>query len=168
MKVSLLDNLLWAASFACTLALFVVLLSRKRWRQFPVFTTLVGYYILENIVGFLVMSYDQPLYTKVYWITFTFDFLLQIALIFEISRVVLQGTGTFVRDARSSFLIFGFIGAVIAAGLTIAVHPSVPKTIDAWGIRAYLFTSLVFYELFLVMMLASQRLGLVPGNHIMR
>ena len=80
---------------------------------------------------------------------------------------MLRPTGTWLQDARTSFLISGTLGALIAAGLTIAVHPSAPKTIDAWGIRAYLFTSLIFCELFLVMMLAAQRLGLGWRNHVM-
>jgi hypothetical protein len=167
MTVSLFDNALWAASFAGNLILFAVLLFRKRWLQFPVFTTLIGYYVIENIIVFLVLQYDPVLYKKVYWATFTIDFLLQIALIIEVSRIVLQGTGTWVRDARSSFLISGAAGALIAAGLTFAIHPSVPKTMDAWGIRAYLFTSLIFCELFLVTMFAAQRLGLVWRNHVM-
>jgi hypothetical protein len=167
MKASLLDNALWAASFAGNLLLFFVLLFRRRWLQFPVFTTLIGYYVVENIVVFLVYRYDTQLYATVYWITFAIDFLLQIALIFEVARVVLQPTGTLVRDKRVGFLIAGLVGALIAAGLTFAVHPSVPKSIFSWGIRAYLFTSLIFCELFLVTMLAAQRLGLVWRNHVM-
>lgn len=168
MKVSLLDNALWAASFLGTFVLFTVLLLRKRWQQFPVFTTLIGYYVLENIVGYLVLRYDRPLYPKVYWITFALDFLLQVALIVEVARVVLRPTGTWVRDERTGFIIAGTLGALIAAGLTFAVHPSVPKSMDAWGIRAYLFTSLIFCELFLVAMFTAQKLGLVSRNHVMR
>jgi hypothetical protein len=167
MKVSLLDNALWAASFAGNLILFAVLLFRKRWQNFPVFITLIGYYVVENIIVFLVYQYDPHVYVKVYWVTFALDFLLQVALIVEVARVVLRPTGTWLQDARASFLISGTIGALIAAALTFAIHPSVPKTIDAWGIRAYLFTSLIFCELFLVMMLAAQRLGLVWRNHVM-
>jgi hypothetical protein len=167
MKVSLLDNMLWAASFTGILILFIVLLWHKRWQQFPVFTTLIGYYVVENVVGFLVLRFDPSLYTKVYWITFAIDFLLQVALIVEVARVVLRPTGTWVRDERTGFIILGTVGALIAAGLTIAVHPSVPKTIDAWGIRAYLFTSLIFCELFLVTMFAAQKLGLLWRNHVM-
>ncbi len=168
MKVSLLENALWAASFTGTLVLFAVLLFRRRWLQFPVFTTLIGYYVLENIFGFLVLRYDRLLYPKVYWITFALDFLLQVALIVEVTRVVLRPTGTWLRDERAGFLILAIVGALVAAGLTFAVHPSVPKTIDAWGIRAYLFTSLIFCELFLVTLFAAQKLGLVSGNHVMR
>jgi len=167
MKASLLDNALWAASFAGNLILFFILLYRRRWQQFPVFTTLIGYYVLENIVAFLVYRYDRNIYATVYWITFALDFLLQIALIFEVARIVLRPTGTLLQDKRVGFFIAGLAGALIAAALTFAVHPSVPKSILAWGIRAYLFTSLLFCELFLATMFAAQRLGLVWRNNVM-
>ncbi|HLH37148.1 MAG TPA: hypothetical protein VKX41_20925 [Alloacidobacterium sp.] len=167
MKVSLLDNALWAASFAGNFIMFLVLLVRGRWKKFPIFTTLIGYYVLENIAVFAVYRYAPQQYDIVYWLTFALDFSLQILLVFEIARVVLRPTGTWVHDARYSFLLWGSIGALIALGLTFAIHPSTSKSLDAWGIRAFLFTSLLFCELFLAMMLSAQRLGLVWRNHVM-
>ena len=168
MKVSLLDNALWAASFIGNIVLFLILLFRGRWRQFPVFTILIGYYALEAIALFFVYRHGEfHLYLLTYWFTFALDILLQIALILDVARIVLRPTGTWVQDARLGFFVWGLIGAFVAMGLTFAVHPSTPRSIDAWGIRAYLFTSLLFCELFLAMMLAAQRLGLVWRNHVM-
>lgn len=168
MKVSLLDNALWAASFIGNVVLFLVLALRGRWRQFPIFTTLIGYYALESITLFYVYrAFPFHVYVLLYWITFALDFLLQVALIVEVARVVLRPTGSWLKDERTRFLVSAIIGALIAAGLTFAVHPSVPKSLDAWGIRAYLFTSLIFCELFLVTMFAAQKLGLVWRNHVM-
>jgi hypothetical protein len=167
MKVSLLDNALWAASFIGNLVLFGVLLAHKRWKQFPVFTTLIGYYAAESAILFLVYRFSPLHYVLIYWITFAVDFLLQVALIVEVTRIVLQPTGTLFRDERTRFIIFGFFGALIALGLTFAIHPSTPRTVDAWGIRAYLLTSLIFCEMFLVTMFTAQKLGLVWRNHVM-
>ena len=167
MKVSLLDNTLWAASFAGNVVLFLVLLFRGRWRQFPVFTAWMGYYIIENVVAYLIFRFDPASYTTIYWLMFAIDFLLQIALIFEIARVVLVPTGTLVQDARAKLFLWGLVGALIAAALTIAVHPMTHRSADAWGIRAFLFTSLLFCELFLVMRMSAQKLGLAPRNYVM-
>jgi hypothetical protein len=167
MKVSLLDNSLWAASFAGNVILFSVLLFRGRWRQFPIFTAWMGYYVIENVVAYLILRFNPGLYTPIYWVMFVIDFLLQITLIFEIARVVLGPTGTLVQDARSKFFLWGLAGALIAAALTIAVHPMTLRSADAWGIRAFLFTSLLFCELFLAMRMWAQKLGLVPRNYVM-
>lgn len=169
MQFSLLDNVFWAGSFVAEIALIIVLLVRGRWKLFPVFTALIGYYIVQTIVMFFVYRYGTAdLYRFGYWIAFVIDISLQVALIFEIARIVLRPTGTWVQDARSTFLIWGIVGALIALALAYAVKPSAPKSIDAWGIRAFLFTSLLFCELFVVMMFAAQRLGLVWKNHVMR
>lgn len=168
MEVSLVDNILWAGSFVGNLALFVVLLVQKRYKQFYIFTSIIGFDIVRDVALFFVYRYGSSgLYRSTYWTAFAVDFLLQVALIFEVARVVLRPTASWVRDARSTFLIGGVAGAVIAVFLTYAVHPSAPTSIGAWGVRAFLFTSLLFCELFLAMMFAAQRLGLVWRNHVM-
>ncbi|HEX3436637.1 MAG TPA: hypothetical protein VHT24_07700 [Pseudacidobacterium sp.] len=168
MQLSVLDNILWAAGFFGNICLLFVLLIKRRWRQFPIFTILIAYYIAENIVLFWAYRRGtRELYDYVYWITFTIEILLQLALIFEIARIVLRPTGTWVQDARSTFLLWGLLGAFIAFGLTFVVKPTEPTGYGAWGVRAYLFTSLLFCELFLAMMFAAQKLGLVWRNHVM-
>jgi hypothetical protein len=168
MKLSLLDNILWVASFTGNIVLLLVLLIQRRWKQFPVFTALIANYVAETIALFFIYRYATThLYDIVYWITFAVDFLLQVALVFEIARIVLRPTGSWVRDARSTFLLWGLAGAVIALCLAYAVNPSAPTSLTAWGIRAYLFTSLLFCELFLAMMFAAQQLGLTWKNHVM-
>jgi hypothetical protein len=168
MQVSLVDNILWAGSFIGNLALLIVLLTHKRYKQFHIFTSIVGFDIVRDVALFFIYQYGgSELYRFVYWTAFAIDFLLQVALIFEVARIVLRPTGTWVRDARLSFLIGSVAGAIIAAVLTYAVHPSAPTSFGAWGVRAFLFTSLLFCELFLVMMFAAQRLGLVWKNHVM-
>lgn len=167
MKVSLLDDILWAASFAGNLILFLVLVIRGRWRQYPIFTVWMGFYVIESIAAYLIYSYAPKIYATAYWSMFAIDFLLQISLVFEIARIVLAPTGTWVKDARAKFFLWGIAGTLVAAGLTIAVHPLVHHSADTWGIRAFLFTSLLFCELFLAMRLLAQRLGLVPRNYVM-
>jgi hypothetical protein len=167
MHFSLQDNILWAATFIGHAILFVVLLLRGRWRQFPVFTALICLNVLRTIVLFyLYRRGAYALYRWIYWFAAAADIALQIALVFEIARIVLRPTGTWVRDARASFLTWGSIGAIVALGLSYAVHPSTDTSLNDWMVRGSLFTSLLFCELFLAMMLASHRLGLVWRNHV--
>ncbi|MDI3255305.1 hypothetical protein [Pseudacidobacterium ailaaui] len=169
MHFNLLDNLLWALSFAGNVVLLVVLLMKERWKQFPVFTFLIADFVAETIALFLIYSYGSfRWYTIIYWATFLLDFLLQIALLFEIARIVLRPTGTWLRDARSSFLLWAASGAIAALALSYAVRPPAQSWLAALEVRAILFTSLLFCELFFAMMLAAQRLGLVWRSHVMR
>ena len=168
MHLSELDTVLWAAGFAGHAALLFVLLVRGRWRDFPVFTTLIGFDALLTIALFEIYKHGSSHeYALVYWISVAIDFGLQVALVFEIARIVLRPTGAWVQAARSSFLLWGGIGAVIALALAFAVHPPAPTSLDAWEIRGNLFTSLLICELFVVMLIASNRLGLQWRNHVM-
>jgi hypothetical protein len=168
MNLSALDNLLWAAGFLGHVALLFVLLIRRRWEQFPILTCFAAYEAMVTITLFLVSRYgSQHAYTITYWVFGAGDILFQLGLIFEISRVVLRPTGSWVRDARSSFVIGGVIGTAIAVGLCLAVKPLAHSTLGIWEIRGNLFTALLDCELFLAMLYAANRLGLEWRNHVM-
>lgn len=168
MNFSFLDNVLWAAAFVANTALLLVLLRKERWREFPVFTTWIAFQVVLSIALFLIYRQgSERLYYVVYWTSVVFDFVLQIAVVFEMARIVLRPTGTWLRDARSRFLLFGSLGALLAAGIAFAVHPSAYGSLDAWEIRGNLFTSMCICELFLVMMMSANRLGLHWDHHVM-
>jgi hypothetical protein len=168
MNLTALDNFLWAAGFVGHVALLLVLLLRHRWRQFPIFTGFIATHIVVSVALFLVSRYGtRHSYAATYWSTSALDFIFQLALIFEVARVVLRPTGTWVRDARSAFILTGGVGAAVALALSLAVKPLMPSSLDIWEIRGDLFTALLDCELFLAMLYASNRLGLVWRNHVM-
>jgi hypothetical protein len=168
MNLTALDKILWAAGFVGHVALLLVLLVRHRSRQFPIFTCFIATHVLVTIVLFAISRYGtRHAYSATYWSTSALDFLFQLALIFEVARVVLRPTGTWVRDARSSFILMGGVGAAIAIAFSLAIKPLMPSTLDIWEIRGDLFTALLDCELFLAMLYASNRLGLVWRNHVM-
>jgi len=168
MNLTALDNFLWAAGFVGHAALLLVLLFRRRWRQFPIFTCFITYEASITIALFFAFRYgSQHSYAVIDWCTAAGDILFQLALIFEIARVVLRPTGTWIRDARSSFILAGAIGAAVAVGLCLTVKPLAHSTLGIWEIRGNLFTALLDCELFLAMLYASNRLGLEWRNHVM-
>jgi hypothetical protein len=168
MNFTTFDNLFWGAGFIGQAALLLVLLLRRRWRQFPIFTCLIAYHILVTVVLFAVSRYGtRHLYAVTYWTTEVGDVLFQLALLFEIARIVLRPTGTWIRDARSSFLLVGTIGTAIALLLCLTIAPEMPSTLRIWEIRGDLFTALLNCEIFLAMLYASNRLGLEWRNHVM-
>jgi hypothetical protein len=168
MTLSVFDKMLWAAGFIGHAALVFVMLHRHRWRQFPIFTSLCAYEALATVTLFFVSGYgSRHGYYITYWVYAACDILLQFALIFEVARVVLRPTGSWVRDARSAFIITGAAGAAIALGICLTVKPLGSSSLGIWEIRGNLFTALLDCELFLAMLYASNRLGLEWRNHVM-
>ena len=161
MRLSVLDNALWAASLLGHAALLLILFLRKRAREFPVFTFFVASEVFRTVLLFFVLRYGtKHAYFLAYWITGFGNYLFQVALIVEIGRNVLRPTGRWVLEARKSFLIFGAVGLLVAAILAFELGPSQSKGLDLWDTRVTVFTALMTCGLFLAMLTAANRLGL--------
>lgn len=174
MQFSLDEMLFWAVGVALNLALLFVLLIRGRWREFPTLTVWIAFQLLRAVVLFLIYGhgfahrYSAWLwYTRIYTFGTWADFALQLAVVFEIARIVLQPTGTWVADARAKFAAAAIAGVAAAGLLAWWVSPPAWSVQYAWVIRGNLFTSLALCELFVVMTMTANRLGLGWRNHVM-
>ncbi len=168
MNLTILDNLLWAAGFIGHVALLFVLLVRRRWREFPVFTAMVAYQAMVTAVLFLISRYSsRHAYFLAYWTLAFGDYSLQIAIVFEMARTVLRPTGTWVSDARRAFLLWSVAGLVLAGAVAITIGPPAARGLDLWEVRTTLFTDVLTLEVFLAMTAAANRLGLQWRSHVM-
>jgi len=168
MHFSLLDTLPWAAALLVDLALLFVVVGRHRWRQFPVFTTWFAYMVVRSLLLFFSYVHGSTYwYARIYHIGFWIDFALQLGVAVEIARILLRPTGTWVQDARLRFAAGGIAGAAIAGIFAWWVTPPNSSVRQLWQIRGNLFTSLVICELFVVMSLTANRLGLGWRSHVM-
>ncbi|HZZ37792.1 MAG TPA: hypothetical protein VFE06_01595 [Acidobacteriaceae bacterium] len=168
MHLSAAAKFWWAAGFLSTAALVVVLLVRGRWREFPVLTAWFAFLAARTITLFVLYNGHWAYgYRQVYLTCLWLDFALQLGVAVEIARIVLRPTGTWVQDARARFAIAGVAGAVVAGLLAWWVSPPASTVSWVWRIRGNLFTSLVICELFVMMSLTANRLGLGWRNHVM-
>ncbi len=169
MNLSVVARVLWAVSFIEHVILLLVLLMRGRWKTFPVFTTWIGFNTFRTILLFAIYSYgSKHLYGNVYWSASFLDLALQVGVVFEIARVVLKPTGTWVRDARKTFLLMGMVGAAFAAMIAYVINPSSDSSLEFWIEKGNLFSAMLTVELFVSMAFASTQLGLVWTSHVMR
>lgn len=168
MHFSLLANIYWAAGFGLTLVLIFVLLWRGRWRTFPIFTVWLAFLAIEMGLLFFIYLHGSRNMYAIFWVAGSWiDFALQLGVVFEVARIVLRPTGTWIRDARSQFISAGLAAAGVSALLAWWVSPPAWSHRYAWQIRSDLFTSLVICELFVVMSLTANRLGLGWRSHVM-
>jgi hypothetical protein len=167
MNFSKLDEALWAATFMGHVALLSILLLRGRWRSFPVFTTLIAFNVALTALLYLIYTQgSHAWYGRVYWTSAIFDFVLQLALVAEIARIVLRPTGTWVQDAFRQFAIWSSVGVVFAAVAAIGVSPPGLSAGEVWEVRGSLFASLVTCEFVAVMAFSTTRLGLGWRSHV--
>ncbi len=168
MNLSALDFALWIAGFLGNAALFAILTYRRRYREFPVFTSLMGYYVAQAILLYLIYKLGSGIwYFQAYWYSVLFDFLLQLGVIWEIARIVMRPTGSWVRDAKKQFILWSAAGILLAAALPWLVTPPAATLLGRLEVRGNLFTSLVVCELIAVVTRTSRSLGLGWRNHVM-
>ena len=167
MTLSTLDQVLWAASLVGHVALASVLLVRRRWKEFPVFTSFVVYEALTTVLLYAVLHHaSKRAYFLAYWITGFGNYLYQVAVIYEIARDVLRPTGRWVREAQRSFFLWGGLWLGVAAALASQLGLPQSKGLDLWDARIQVFTSMLTCELFLAMSAAANRLGLQRRSYV--
>ncbi len=168
MTVSRLDNVLWAAGFIGHVALVVVLWTKGRRREFPIFTALIAFQALVTIALFLIYRYgSQSGYRRVYWTTAAIDFAFQLGLIYEIMQGVLRPAGTWARDARKNVLLWSGLAVLVAFGAAATIATNQGSMLSKLEVRGTIFTSLLTCELFLAMLMTANRLGLQWRSHVM-
>jgi hypothetical protein len=168
MNLSALDDALWVANFLGNAILFSILIYRRRCRDFPVFTALNGYEAaVPALLYGIYLHGSQVWYARIYWTYALLDFILQLGVIWEIAHIVLRPTGTWVRDARKQFILWGAAGILLAAALPWLVSPPAANLLHRLEVRGNLFTSLVVCELIAVVTRTSKSLGLGWRNHVM-
>ena len=168
MNLSAFDWIIWGAASLGQAILFAILIFRRRWREFPVFTAFTGFETVLNPLLCVVLTVGSgKLYWQTYYAAVLIEFVLELGVIWEIARIVMRPTGTWVRDATKQFILWGTAGILLAAALPWLVSP---PSANFWGrleVRGNLFTSLVVCELIAVVTRTSKRHGQGWRNHVM-
>ena len=131
MQLTFLAQVLWATGLCELVTLLLVLIVRRRWQNFPVFTAYITFQVVEAVALYLVHQWgSSSAYFWAYWVGVFLDLLLQLSVVFELTRIVLRPTGTWVRDAGKLFLLMAVAGALVAAAVSYAANPTMPNNLD--------------------------------------
>lgn len=123
------NTLMWIASLALQLALFAALFVRGVARRFPIFTTLIGFYLVRSALLFLIFDHVAPIiYHSLYNTLLSLDLLVQAAVAIEIILHLIrnQGGWTLLRGlAPIAILLIATICTALIAAL-IPAHAPIP------------------------------------------
>jgi hypothetical protein len=160
------DIALWIAGFIAAAALFAVLVGKGRARQFPFFTTLVGFDALQSVVLFFALK-NPHAYEVLYFGGQSVDFLLQLAVVVEIARQVFKPFGKWASGARSFWIAACGLSLVAALGLTFVASPHAPTFAWAWVIKGDLFAIMFTCMISIAVLVTARQYGLGWRNHVM-
>ena len=166
MQLSTLDNVLWAVAFLGNAALLLVMLWRRRARDFPYFFSWIAFGVFDTACLFLIYRFSsQSVYAWVYWLSAFIDISIQVVVVFELANHVFRSPDSTSESMRSLVRKVGIVATLVAFGLACGVHPSAPRSLDAWEVRGNLFASLLICELFTVVIVLSQKFGFGWRSH---
>jgi hypothetical protein len=170
-KPTSIDGLLWGVSAAGQFLLLAVLFKQRLYRTFPIFCGFIGYCCLSDVGLFLIYSSHTSnlVAYRIYSLSDGVDILLQIGLLFEIGRNVLNPVKRSLPKA--SLYIFG---AMLVIGLIITVvlaRRPTPGDADRWA-ELFMHVSFAVAILRLLIFSAiagfSQMLGIGWKNHVLQ
>jgi hypothetical protein len=167
MNISTLAGALWAASFVGHAALLLVLVTRRRWKIFRFFTAFIAFNVVRTVILFFAYRFGTPVtYWWLYWGATVLDLILQILVILEVLRIVLQPAEVWAEDARKKFRIIATGGVLPAIGLAFAIRHRIPHTPGGWIDLGQLFSVSLAVVLLLAMVASTTALGLVWRRHV--
>ncbi len=168
MGENVVDQILWAMGLLLVVALFFILILRKRFHTLPWFTSWIGFQMIGSALLLVVWRRYHVHYELAYWSFCAVDILLQLMILTEIARSVLCRNGVWVQGAKSRFLLLSALGAVVAAAMAAWIKPLAETPMGAWSVRGNLFTTLLVCLTFTAILSASSQFGLHWRSHVMR
>src|ERR1700722_5609620 len=169
MHLTGLDFLFWAVGFGEYTTLLLVLLIRRRFRMFPIFTA----FILSNLVRTIALYFVSVYGTKAsyfysFWSFGILDTILQLSVVYEMYSHTFRPLGAWARDVRGAFVWLVAISIAVAAGLSWLAAPHARLWMQVVVIRGNLFSSACMSEFFVGMVVLAVKAGLPWKTHVAR
>ena len=170
MGLSRIDEALLALAVAGQVFLFAVLINRRLYRTFPIFTSYILYATVSDIL-FVTLFRDvsSHRYFVAYFVNCVPEFLLQLGILVEVAYNVLSPVKRSLPKA--SLYLFGGLLAVGVILTLVFTLTSKPQAFEGWPER-YLQLNFAFAILRLVIFSAiacfSQMLGISWKNHVLQ
>lgn len=169
MQLTVLDQSLWAATFAEDLLLLFVLLFRRGAHKFPVFTALISLDIVRTIALFLIgHSGSRAAYFYTYWSLALVDVLIQLGVLYRIASHVFRPAGRWARDAVRGLIALVVVSLAMATFLTWLPSPVAILPLQVVLLKGNFFSALWLSELSVGIFALSVRAGLSWTTHVAR
>lgn len=159
----------WAAGLIAHILILAILWIRHRAKIFPIFTTLIAMNIAKSIALYEVAIHGtKHSYFVAYFSFAILDFVLQLAVTYELATDLFCPTGKWAPDVRNGFLILVLASIVVAVAL--ASFPAPPERILLGRLldRGNLLSSALQCELFVGMLAFSVTARLPWKTHVAR
>lgn len=146
--------IVWATGLALQCSLLAILVVRRRVLRLPVFTILIGFYVVRSVTLWVLSTRMPSLpFAKLSEVLGLLDPLLQLAVVAEITVAAARQYGDAGRDRLFRALLFLLAGLLAAVFATIMLPSRGPAPIDRGAVL------ISFLMLLVWLWMAVERLG---------
>jgi hypothetical protein len=170
MNLTGIDAALWALGAIGNFLLLAVLVYRRLYRTFPIFTAYFLYSCLSDLCFFLLFRHlSRSDYFIAYFVGHVPALLLQLGILLEVARNVLVPVKRSLPK-RSLLVFAGMLVSGTILALVLSIHTN-PEELTLWS-QSFVQINFTFGILRLVIFLAiacfSQMLGIGWRNHVLQ
>ena len=124
MRLSGLDLFLWAASFLGQIVLLLVIWTRHRTGEFPVFVGFISSNVATTMTLFFVeRHFSKWAYFYSYWALGAVNDILQVFVFYELASQVFCPLGVWAKDVKRAFIYLICTSTLVAFLLTLLAVP---------------------------------------------
>ncbi len=172
MHISGIDGVLWIVGIAGELLLLLILITRRLYRIFPLFTAFIFWALLSDPLLFIILRAHHYAFTKIYYQTYfasnVLQYALEIGVLGEIAANVLRPTRSHLTRRILPVLWGCMLGIGVAAFLLAAYLNAATLTHTRAFIVLDTTVAILRLVTFLLITAFSQILGLGWRNHVLQ
>jgi len=172
MHLSSIDDIFWALGNVGELLLLVILIFRRRYKIFPIFTAYIVWLAISDplLVAVIASRHDHGghLYYRTYFVFNIIQYILELSVLFEIASAVLRPATRVM--SRNIVLILAFIMAVVAVVAFLITADINSATLSHPRTYFVVNTTMAILCLVAFLLIAgfSQLLGLSWKNYVLQ
>ncbi len=170
MNLTGIDAALWALGAIGNVLLLILLLYKRLYRSFPIFTASFLYSCLSNLCFFVFFRHlSRSAYFVAYFVARVPDLMLQLGILLEIARNVLVPVKRSLPK-RAVLVLVGMLvsGTILALVLSIHSNPEVLAQRSQYFVQLTFTFAILRLVLFLAIASFSQMLGIGWKNHVLQ
>ncbi|MGI8769928.1 MAG: hypothetical protein ACR2JE_00660 [Acidobacteriaceae bacterium] len=170
MHLSSLDSLLWATGFMGNLCLAALLIQRRHYTYFPLFTAWIVFTLLSDTSLYWVLGHtSEATYFRAYFAATLLDFAFQLLVLAEIGLNVFNP----VRKSLPKGVFLGLAALLVASAvlsflLAPGGHRHSLSSVSALFLRIDLAFAILRLLVFAALALFAQTLGVTWKNHVLQ
>ncbi len=166
MKFSFLEYSIWIAIALGETVLLAIVVGRRLWLRFPLFSLYSVFTVLREIIGTVALRSSPRMFFYVFYFLSIFGNLIMLAVIGELAVRIFRPVASDCRAALKSMAVFAGAAGTIILIWFLDLPPVIAARLPGWAMRTDLLLTCLRFLAFATVAVSSRVIGLHWRHHI--